>query len=112
QHADRRPDGIHIRHLMTHNDDIVAVLHQVAQRMRHDAGAYARTLLHGVRLAAVERLATADTDGRLVAAPAECDVERGLHPLADLKDAAAAGGHADAERHWNALIHRHLAHFI
>jgi len=77
-----------------------------------DAGADARPLLDRVRLAAVERLPLADPDGRLVAAAAERDVKRRLHPVADLDDARAAGRHADAERHRNLLIHRHLAHFV
>ncbi|MMZ57896.1 hypothetical protein D1872_198500 [compost metagenome] len=54
QHTDGSTYNIQVRHAVAHNDYPVALLHQIAQRMRDYPGADSRPLLYGARLAAVE----------------------------------------------------------
>ncbi|MNM99540.1 hypothetical protein D3C81_1121030 [compost metagenome] len=54
QHTDGCTYNIKVRHAVPHDDHPVALLHQIAQRMRDNPGADSRPLLYGACLTAVE----------------------------------------------------------
>ena len=74
QHTDRRADGIQVAHTVAHNDDAVAALDKVAQRVGDNAAADVAALLHAVGNAAVELKAVYGFYGGLVSAAAKGNV--------------------------------------
>ncbi|MNV35798.1 hypothetical protein D3C71_1272590 [compost metagenome] len=97
---------------MAHNDDPVALLHQVAQRMRDDPCPHPGPLLGGIRLAAIEGQPLACLDGGLVTASAERHIKARLGQSAELAGGLGAEGKADAKRHRHLQIGRHFPDFV
>ncbi|MNW52516.1 hypothetical protein D3C74_300390 [compost metagenome] len=112
QHADGGANHVEVRYAMAHDDDAVALLHQIAQGMRDDAGADARPLLYGAGFAAIEGQPLTGLHGGLVSPAAERHIQAGLGEFAQLAEALGTKCEADAERNRHLQVRGHFADLV
>ena len=70
-HAHRRAERVHVGVLVTHDVDLLGIVDQLAQRVRHDAGFDLGAFLRGLAAPAVELEVHTILDHRLIAAAGE-----------------------------------------
>ncbi|MNJ56223.1 hypothetical protein D3C77_517570 [compost metagenome] len=112
QHADGGADDVKIRQAVPHNNDLIALLHQIAESMGDDARPHARPLLYGAGLAAIEGQPLTGLHGGLVPPAPERHIQTRLGEFAQLAEALGAKTKADAQRHRHLQIRGHLADLI
>ena len=92
---------------MAHDVDVPGVLHQLPQRVGHDAGLYLGALFGGLGAAAVELEIVPVLHHRLIAAPAQRHFQRQIGVFEQAVKAVAVPAHADGQRGADAAaLHR------
>ena len=98
QHADGGADGVEVTHAVPHDDNAVAALDEVAQRVGNNAAADVAALLDAVGDTAVELKAVNGLNGGLVTAAAQGNVDAlACHLVAFLQGLSAVAD-ADGQR--------------
>ena len=110
--AQRRPERIVIFFRVPHDEHHVRLADQLVNRLRHHAGAHTRIFRQGLTLTAEGLRFTVRPNDDLIAAAAQCQIERQARFLFLLGEGFFPIGTTDRKRHRNPVHRVNRTHFF